>query len=145
MQWLDVVTDLPKEILDTYGKVHLDINIMFVNKCAYFTAISQDIGLIHCCPIASRDNKQVVNVIQHIIDQYKLRGVKVSTVHGDNEFAGMDEWMMDKTITLNTCDTNEHVPTIERMNRFLKERIRCIRMDMPFLHVPKRFLMEVVK
>ena len=39
MQQLDVVTDLPKEILDTYGKVHLDIDIMFVNKCTYFTMI----------------------------------------------------------------------------------------------------------
>ena len=141
----DIITDLPKEILDAYGKVHLDINIMFVNKCAYFTAISKHIGLIDCCPISSCDNKRVVNFIQHIIDQYKLHGFKVSTIEGDNEFAGMDEWMTDKTITLTTCDTNEHKPSIERTNRFLKERIRCIRMDMPFSHVPKRFLIEVVR
>ena len=73
-----------------------------------------------------------MNIIQSIIDKYKLRGFEILTVHGDNEFSRMDKWMIDKMITLVTCDTNEHVPTIERMNRFLKERIRCIRMDMPF-------------
>ena len=145
MKQSDIITDLPKEILDAYKKLHLDINIMFINKYAYFTAISKHIGLIHCCPIASQDNKQVTNVMQRIIDQYRLWGFKVTTVDGDNEFAGMDKWMTDKSITLTTCDTNEHIPIIKRTNRFLKERIRCIRMEMPFSHVPKRFLIKVVK
>ena len=144
MKRSDIVTDIPKEILDNYEDVHLDIDIMFVNKRAYFTSISRHIGLIHCVPIASRENKRVTDAMQRIIDQYRSRGFKVTTVDGDNEFKEMDEWMTDKSITLNTCDTNEHIPTIERTNRFLKERIRCIRMEMPFSHVPRQFLKEVV-
>ena len=144
MKRSDIITDLPQEILDAYEKVHLDINIMFVNKCAYFTAISKHIGLIYCVPIASRENKQVADAMQRIIDQYRSRRFKVTTVNGDNEFKGMDKWMTDKSITLNTCDTNEHVPTIERTIRFLKERIRCIRIEMSFSHIPKWFLIKVV-
>ena len=37
------------------------------------------------------------------------------------------------------------VPTIEQINRFLKEWIWCIQMDMPFKRVPRRFIIEVVK
>ena len=52
MKCPDIVTDIPKEILDAYKKIHLDIDIMFVNKFAYFTAILQHIGLINYCVIA---------------------------------------------------------------------------------------------
>ena len=57
----------------------------------------------------------------------------------------MNEWMTNKKITLVTCDTDAHAPTIERTNQFLKEMIRCIRMEMPFSHVLKQLLTEVVK
>ena len=116
MKQSDIITDIPQEILDNYEDVHLDINIMFVNKCAYFTSILRHIGLIHCVPIASRESKRVANAMQRIIDQYRSRGFKVTTVDGDNKFKGMDKWMTDKSITLNTCDTNVHVLTID--NRF---------------------------
>ena len=34
--------------------------------------------------------------------------------------------------------------TIERTNHFLKERIKCIRCNMPFTKLPCHFLIEVV-
>ena len=86
MKCSDIFTNIPKEILDAYGKIHLDIDIMFMNKCGYFTAILQHIGLIYCCVIASRANKWVMNVMQRIIEQYNKRGFTVSIVHGDNKF-----------------------------------------------------------
>ena len=51
MKCSDIVTDIQKEILDSNGKIYLDIDIMFMNKCGYFTAILQQIGLIYCCAI----------------------------------------------------------------------------------------------
>ena len=131
--------------MDAYKKVHLDINIMFVNDCAYFTAISQHIGLIHCCVIASHNNKRVVNAMQCIIHQYSKRGFAITNVHRDNKFEQLNDWLASKQVTLVTCDTDEHLPMIERTNWFLKEQIRCTRADMPFSHVPKRSLVEVVK
>lgn len=65
--------------------------------------------------------------------------------HRDNKFDDLDEWMMDKKITLVTCDTHTHIPTIEHTNQFLKELIQCMRMNMLFSIVPKQFLIEVVK
>ena len=43
MKRSDIVTNIPKEILDAYKKINLDIDIMFVNKCTYFTTILQHI------------------------------------------------------------------------------------------------------
>ena len=73
-------SDILKEILDAYGKIHLDIDIMFMNKCGYFTAILHHIGLIHFCVIASRAKKRVVNIMKHIIEQYNKHGFTVFTV-----------------------------------------------------------------
>ena len=44
-------------------------------------------------------------------------------MHGDNEFAPLKDWLNGQGVTLETCDTDQHVPEIERTNRFLKERI----------------------
>ena len=118
MKRLDIITNIPKEILDRYGNIHLDIDIMFVNKRGYFTEISQHIGLIHCCAITLHVNKRVVDAMTHIIKQYKKRGFTVCSVHGDNKFDYLDEWMMDKKITFMTCNTDINVPTIERTNVF---------------------------
>ena len=46
---------------------------------------------------------------------------------------------------LETCDTDAHVPAIERTNRFLKKRIGCIRLNMPFQKIPRRFTIELVR
>ena len=54
--------------------------------------------------------------MQRIIDQYSKHGFAITTVHGDNEFDDMNDWMTNKKITLITCDTDAHVPTIEHIN-----------------------------
>ena len=91
MQHLDVVTDLPKEILDMYQEGRLGHQYNFCEQVHLFHSNITTHWINTLLPIASNENKQVVNVMQHIIDQYKLRGFKISTVHGDNEFTGMDE------------------------------------------------------
>lgn len=48
------------------------------------------------------------------------------SAHQDNKFAPLKEALLEEGIILETCDTDSHVPTIERTNRFLKECIRCM-------------------
>jgi hypothetical protein len=47
-------------------------------------------------------------------------------------------------VTLSTCDADRHVETVERQIRFLKERIRAVRLMMPYKKIPKRFTIEMV-
>ena len=96
--------------LDAYSKVHMDIEIVFVNGCSYFKAISQHIGLINCCLITSRATKRVVNVMDSIITHYEKQGFMVDSTHSNNKFRSLDDWFTKKEITLVTCDTNTHIP-----------------------------------
>lgn len=63
---------------------------------------------------------------------------------GDNEFRPLESWLIENHIEIETCNAKAHVPTIERTNCFLKERIRCIRCNMPFSKLPRHFLIEIV-
>lgn len=62
----------------------------------------------------------------------------------DNKFRPLGDWSTEKKIDMEMCDANVHLPTIRWANRFLKERIRFIRCNMPFKRLPKYFLIEVV-
>ena len=136
--------DIPSDILSEYRNIHLDIDIMYVNKIPFFTAISQDIRFIHCRALQHRKAGQVLDTLKLIKQQYRLCGFQVVSAHGDNEFAPLKEQLLEEGIILETCDTDAHVPTIERTNRFLKERIRCIRSQMPFKCIPKQLTIKIV-
>ena len=44
----DVAVLLPPKIMEHYKDVHLNIDILFVNKTPFLLTISRDIGFIHC-------------------------------------------------------------------------------------------------
>ena len=67
----NIITDIPKKINDAYSKVHFDIDIIHVNGCAYFTAISQHICLINYYPIASRIKKEEYDGVDYYRVQKK--------------------------------------------------------------------------
>ena len=54
-----ITAPIPLEIMKHYKDIHLDIDILFVNKTVLLLAISWDIGFIHCKPIASSVSKRV--------------------------------------------------------------------------------------
>ena len=55
----DIAAPVPPEITKHYKDIHLDIDIVFVDKTAFLLAISRDIGFIHYKPMASSVSKQV--------------------------------------------------------------------------------------
>lgn len=137
---------MPSKILEHYGDIHLDMDLMFINGVAFFLATSRDLGFIHCRPVVSKHNKRVQNALKNIVAEYKTRGFKVRTASGNNAFAPLKEWMLeDLDIVLTTCDSDSHVPRIENSIKFVKERVRCVQSELPFEKLPRRFTMEIVK
>ena len=57
----DIVIPVPPEIIKHYKDIHLDIDILFVNKTAFLLEISRDIRFIHCKPMTSNHSKRVQN------------------------------------------------------------------------------------
>ena len=60
----DIASPVPSAIMKHYKDIHLDIDMIFVNKTAFLLAISRDIRCIHCEPMSSSVTKQVQNTMQ---------------------------------------------------------------------------------
>ena len=85
-------SDVPKEVLKHYKEVHLNIDVMYINKIPFLVAVSKSIGMIHCTPVTNKDNKRVSDALTSIISQYNGQGIKVVTIHGDGAFDSLKDW-----------------------------------------------------
>ena len=66
----DIAAPVPLEIMKHYKDIHLDIDILFVNKTVFLLAISWDIGFIHCRLMSSSATKRVQNTMEQITLDY---------------------------------------------------------------------------
>ena len=53
----DITAPLPPKIMEHYKDVHLNIDILFVNKTLFLLEIPRDIGFIHCGPMSCNVTK----------------------------------------------------------------------------------------
>ena len=75
----DVATPVPPTIIEHYRDVHLDIDLIFVNKIPFRLAKSRDVGLIYCKTLLSKHDKRVQNGL-------RSRRFKVTSAFGDVAF-----------------------------------------------------------
>ena len=55
----DVATPVPPKIMEHYKDIHLDIDLLFVNKIPFLLAKSRDIGFIDYKALLSKHNKRL--------------------------------------------------------------------------------------
>ena len=55
----DIAPPVPPEIMKHYKDIHLDIDILFVDKTLFLLTISRVIGFIHCKAMVSNHSKRV--------------------------------------------------------------------------------------
>ena len=72
--------------------------------------------------------------ITKITRKYENRGFGIHAFHADNAFKSIEDEL--DPATLHTVAKGEHVPTIERSIRTLKERCRCITAGLPYSNYP---------
>ena len=82
----DLAAPVPPTIVEYYSDIHLDIDILFVNKIPFLLATSQDIGYIYYKALLSKHGKGVQNGLQHIVLDYQGIGFKVVSIFRDGEF-----------------------------------------------------------
>ena len=143
----DDITDLPPSIIEEYSKVHLSIDVMHVNGIKFLIAYSKHIGLLQTYCVRKNNRETILECILKMAQTYKSRSVfTVVTIEADGAFESIKHELQDEpyNMILSTCDADRHVETVERQIRFLKERIRAVRMMMPYSKLPKRFTIEMV-
>ena len=61
---IKIASPVPLTIMEHYKDIHLDIDLLFVNKIPFLLVISRDIGFIHYKALLSKHDKQVQNGLQ---------------------------------------------------------------------------------
>jgi hypothetical protein len=143
----DEITDLPLSIIKEYSKIHLSIDVMHVNGIKFLISYSKHIGLLQTYCVRKNNRESILECILKMIQSYKSRSVfTVVSIEADGAFESIKHKLQDSpyNITLSACDANRHVEVVERQIRFLKERIRSVRMMMSYGKLPKRFTIEMV-
>jgi hypothetical protein len=143
----DDISDIPDNIIKEYSKIHLSIDVMHVNGIKFLISYSKHIGLLQTYCVRKNNREAILGCIMKMMQTYKSRSVfTVVTIEADGAFESIKHELQDDpyNVTLSTCDADRHVETVERQIRFLKERIRAVRMMMPYSKLPKRFTIEMV-
>jgi hypothetical protein len=143
----DEITELPSNIVNEYANIHLSIDVMHVNGIKFLISYSKHIGLLQTYCVRKNNRTSMLECILKMIQTYKSRSVfTVATIEADGAFESIKHELQDEpyNVILSTCDADRHVETVERQIRFLKERIRAVRLMMPYKKLPKRFTIEMV-
>lgn len=112
----------------------LSVDVMFVNGDPYLISVSTPMGLTMVNALESRAYKQVSDALSEQLNRYKSEGFVVTTVFTDGEgaIAKMEHLLRERGISINTTGAGQHVPTVERKIRVIKERCRGIYNTLPF-------------
>jgi hypothetical protein len=121
--------------------------VMRVNGVSFLMSFSKHIGLIQSYCIRRNNKQKYLDDILAMIRMYRIRHpLRVVQIEADGAFESIRQELQDEPyqVALITCDADRHVETIERQIRFVKERIRSVKMMLPYKKLPVRFLIELV-
>ena len=125
--------------------LHLFIDVIYVNKIAFFVSKTKDVNFIIVTTLKSRSATQLINAVNDHIDKYESRGFEITDVHGDNEFNFPGFERAIRPSLLHKYAKNEHVGFIENCNKVIKERSRAIVNGLPYKRYPKLMIISLVE
>ena len=67
----NLAAHVPPTIMEYYSDIHLEIDVLFVNKIPFLLVTSWDIGFTHCKALLSKHDKRIRNGLQQIILDYE--------------------------------------------------------------------------
>ena len=142
---VEVEAVIPITIEKRYRKVTLFLDIMFVNGLPILTTLSKHIHYgtaEYLCSVRSND---IGGAVQNAIKKYGKRGLTVTHVVADRQFAVIEPYMDDYNVRLNLTGRDKHVPQIERYHRVIKERARSAYHNSTFKKLPNTVVIELIQ
>ena len=136
---------LPLPFLKSYPNIQLYVDFFFVNRLPFLHTKSSKIDFLTVQSGETRHTKSIVKGIKRVINTYENRGFSITDLHADNEF---DINILKQEIDLISTHFYgriEHVGTIERSIRTVKERTRAICHSLPYRRYTKLMVNSMVK
>jgi hypothetical protein len=143
----DEITGLPYNIIKVYSNVHLSIDVMHVNGIKFLISYSKHIGMLQTYCVRKNNRDTILDCKSKMMKTYRCRNIfKVVSIEADRAFESIRHVLQDEPyqIASTICDADRHAEKGERQIRFLKERIRSVRLMMPYEKIPKWFTIEMV-
>ena len=135
------IDSVPPEIIKTHHSIILAMDIMFINKIAFFVMTSRNLkfGTVEALP--NRQIPTITQCLKSVIALYRHRGFAISAILADNEF----EAIHPQFPMLNCAAANEHVPEVERFIRTIKDHMRSTYRMLPYKRIPCTMLIHLTK
>ena len=105
-----VVEDIPSDVMSEYRDVQLDMDKIFVSGVSFLRTISRHLCMTNARAILNWTYNRVKDVVTAVRAEYEKRLFNVKTMHDDKKNTLLKDWLGENGITLDTCDTNQHVP-----------------------------------
>jgi len=128
------IVPVPSYIRQFHSNVTLCIDILFVHGTPFLTTISEGICFRTIEELGARNYKCILNALQKVLNVYDARELHVQHIKADSEFECVRESVLP--CLLHVCAASEHVPTIERSIRTIKEHAWTIIHGLPFTYYP---------
>ena len=131
-------------LLRNHCKFTVEADLMFINTLPFFVTISRSLTFIIVQKIASRKQFHLEQALQKVNSIYRYKRLTTNHLPIDREFECIREFCDNLGIHLNTTSANEHVHSVERAIRVIKECFRGIRYTLPFKNIPTHIQTELV-
>eukprot|EP00804_Cyclotella_cryptica_P005483 CCRYP_003006-RA/>CCRYP_003006-RA protein AED:0.20 eAED:0.20 QI:0/-1/0/1/-1/0/1/0/138 len=104
---------------------------MFVSGLPFLVTLFRCVRYVTVQFMPRRTAGELANAIKLVMTLYQRAGFICQAALMDEEFEKLKQKLVN-LIEVNITSKNEHVPEIERKIRHIKERVRCIKADLPY-------------
>jgi hypothetical protein len=141
----DTVT-IPSELKMAQQHVTLCIDTFYVNQMPFFHTNSKNIMYQTTQWLPNWEVSSYIKALEVVFQIYHRAGFKITYICADQEFEQVLLPLRDEfDFNMNLVSAQEHVPTVERSIRVVKERIRATIHGMPFKAIPRVLIKCVVQ
>ena len=121
--------------MDSHPNVNVSADYLFVQSIPMLHSISKKYKFrtIEALKDTSKRKAKAIDIekgTKRIINMYHARGLRVTQINTDNEFACIREQI--RPTNLNMVAAGEHVSNVERSIRTIKEGTRCHMRRLPY-------------
>ena len=116
-------------------EAHCDL--MFLNGRPFLVTVFMTTEFVMVNRLNTKGGEDVMNALRKQISEIKKLGFIVTTLRCDGESAIVTDKkntieLNNMGVTVDPCVSGDHVPTVERKIRTIKERVRCMASVLPF-------------
>ena len=135
----------PHPIIQHYPNLQLYVDYFFVNRLPFLHTKSSKIDFLTVQSGDNRNTNSIIQGLQKVVNTYTKRGFTITDLHGDNEFDIQE--IKDELEPINThiYGKVEHVGTIERSVRTVKQRCRALCHALPYRRYTKLMVYSLVE